>query len=96
MMNAIAGLYHQIYRRLKAAHWRDWEATAIHGAPVSSKQCGDRVLQFSPNSVGIGHAIDFHPCVVTKSPERPGNGERPGERDVAQVNLSPSKFPAGR
>ncbi len=37
-----------------------------------------------PDSVGIGHYnIDFHPCFVQTPPERPGNQERPGERQGA-------------
>ncbi len=37
-----------------------------------------------PDSVGIGHyAIDFHPCMALSPPERPGNFERPGERQGA-------------
>ncbi len=37
-----------------------------------------------PDSVGIGHyPIDFHPCMVESPPEKPGNQERPGERQGA-------------
>lgn len=37
-----------------------------------------------PDSVGIGHyPLDFHPCFVETPPERPGNQERPGERQGA-------------
>ncbi|TVQ58792.1 MAG: FAD-dependent oxidoreductase [Spirulina sp. DLM2.Bin59] len=37
-----------------------------------------------PDSVGIGHyAIDFHPCMALSPPEKPGNFERPGERQGA-------------
>ncbi len=37
-----------------------------------------------PDSVGIGHyALDFHPCMVESPPEKPGNQERPGERQGA-------------
>lgn len=36
------------------------------------------------DSVGIGHyPIDFHPCMALHPPERPGNFERPGERQGA-------------
>lgn len=37
-----------------------------------------------PDSVGIGHyPIDFHPCMAESPPEKPGNMERPGERQGA-------------
>lgn len=37
-----------------------------------------------PDSVGIGHYnLDFHPCMVDSPPERPGNQERPKERQGA-------------
>jgi hypothetical protein len=37
-----------------------------------------------PDSVGIGHyPIDFHPCMADSPPEKPGNIERPGERQGA-------------
>ncbi|MDS3861127.1 FAD-dependent oxidoreductase [Thermosynechococcaceae cyanobacterium BACA0444] len=37
-----------------------------------------------PDSVGIGHyPIDFHPCMLKNPPEKPGNIERPGERQGA-------------
>jgi FAD dependent oxidoreductase len=37
-----------------------------------------------PDSVAIGHYnLDFHPCFVETPPERPGNQERPGERQGA-------------
>jgi FAD dependent oxidoreductase len=37
-----------------------------------------------PDSVGIGHYnLDFHPCMVETPPERPGNQERPNERQGA-------------
>lgn len=37
-----------------------------------------------PDSVGIGHyPLDFHPCMVASPPEKPGNQERPGERQGA-------------
>jgi FAD dependent oxidoreductase len=37
-----------------------------------------------PDSVGIGHyPIDFHPCMAESPPEKPGNIERPGERQGA-------------
>lgn len=37
-----------------------------------------------PDSVGIGHyPLDFHPCMVESPPEKPGNQERPGERQGA-------------
>lgn len=36
------------------------------------------------DSVGIGnYNIDFHPCMKFSPPERPGNMERPGERQAA-------------
>ncbi len=36
------------------------------------------------DSVGIGnYNIDFHPCMAFSPPERPGNMERPGERQAA-------------
>jgi FAD dependent oxidoreductase len=39
-----------------------------------------------PDSVGIGHyPIDFHPCMAEAPPEKPGNTERPGERQGANV-----------
>lgn len=39
-----------------------------------------------PDSVGIGYYnIDFHPCMELSPPERPGNEERPGERQAANV-----------
>ncbi len=39
---------------------------------------------FYPDSVGIGHyPLDFHPCMVESPPEKPGNQERPGERQGA-------------
>jgi FAD dependent oxidoreductase len=39
-----------------------------------------------PDSVGIGHyPIDFHPCMADTPPEKPGNTERPGERQGANV-----------
>jgi FAD dependent oxidoreductase len=39
-----------------------------------------------PDSVGIGHyPIDFHPCMLETPPEKPGNIERPGERQGANV-----------
>jgi hypothetical protein len=38
-----------------------------------------------PDSVGIGHyPIDFHPCYAEHPPEKPGNQERPGERQGAE------------
>jgi FAD dependent oxidoreductase len=38
-----------------------------------------------PDSVGIGHyPIDFHPCYTGYPPEKPGNQERPGERQGAE------------
>jgi hypothetical protein len=38
-----------------------------------------------PDSVGIGHyPIDFHPCFTDHPPEKPGNQERPGERQGAE------------
>jgi hypothetical protein len=37
-----------------------------------------------PDTVGIGHyPIDFHPCMAESPPEKPGNIERPGERQGA-------------
>ncbi|MBD2081604.1 FAD-dependent oxidoreductase [Leptolyngbya sp. FACHB-17] len=37
-----------------------------------------------PDSVGTGHyPLDFHPCMVTSPPEKPGNQERQGERQGA-------------
>ncbi|MGB7413033.1 MAG: FAD-dependent oxidoreductase, partial [Thermosynechococcaceae cyanobacterium] len=37
-----------------------------------------------PDSVGVGHyPIDFHPCMAESPPEKPGNIERPGERQGA-------------
>ncbi|HTL88874.1 MAG TPA: FAD-dependent oxidoreductase [Leptolyngbya sp.] len=37
-----------------------------------------------PDSVGIGfYPIDFHPCMAESPPEKPGNQERPGERQGA-------------
>lgn len=37
-----------------------------------------------PDSVGIGnYPLDFHPCMVESPPEKPGNQERPGERQGA-------------
>jgi FAD dependent oxidoreductase len=37
-----------------------------------------------PDSVGIGqYPIDFHPCMAESPPEKPGNIERPGERQGA-------------
>jgi FAD dependent oxidoreductase len=39
-----------------------------------------------PDSVGIGHyPIDFHPCMAETPPEKPGNTERPGERQGANA-----------
>jgi hypothetical protein len=36
-----------------------------------------------PDSVGIGHYnIDFHPCYLEYPVEKPGNIERPGERQA--------------
>lgn len=41
--------------------------------------------RFYPDSVGIGHyPIDFHPCMAEHPPEKPGNIERPGERQGAE------------
>lgn len=37
-----------------------------------------------PDSVGVGYyPIDFHPCMTESPPEKPGNIERPGERQAA-------------
>ena len=37
-----------------------------------------------PDSLGIGHYnLDFHPCMVESPPEKPGNQERPRERQGA-------------
>lgn len=70
-----------IYRRLKAA-LAGLEATAVIAGTQSPQETMRRSRStIFPDSVGIGHyAIDFHPCMVLSSPERPGNSERPGER----------------
>lgn len=42
--------------------------------------------QIYPDSVGIGYYnIDFHPCMELSPPERPGNMERPKERQAADA-----------
>ena len=51
-------------------------------APQDIKTLGRSHLY--PDSVGIGHyPLDFHPCMVESPPEKPGNQERPGERQGA-------------
>ncbi|WP_049858552.1 FAD-dependent oxidoreductase [Gloeothece citriformis] len=46
-----------------------------------------------PDSVGIGHyAIDFHPCMLEYPAEKPGNIERPGERE-GQGQAYPFQIP---
>jgi hypothetical protein len=51
-------------------------------APKDIKTLGRS--HFYPDSVGIGHyPLDFHPCMVESPPEKPGNQERPGERQGA-------------
>ncbi|MEM8640895.1 MAG: FAD-dependent oxidoreductase [Cyanobacteria bacterium P01_G01_bin.54] len=51
--------------------------------PYTAARLRDRATLFQ-DSVGIGHyALDFHPCMALSPPERPGNFERPGERQGA-------------
>ncbi|NCJ06528.1 FAD-dependent oxidoreductase [Synechococcales cyanobacterium C] len=51
--------------------------------PVSELEWRTRSRLY-PDSVGIGHyPIDFHPCMLEHPPEKPGNIERPGERQGA-------------
>jgi len=45
------------------------------------------------DSVGISYySIDFHPCMISSPPEKPGNKERPGERR-AGGNAYPFQIP---
>jgi hypothetical protein len=49
MMNTIARLYHQICIAVKSRRWRDWkQQQSSQVLSLLKKQCGDRVLQFSP------------------------------------------------
>jgi hypothetical protein len=51
--------------------------------PLSEVKLRSRSRLF-PDSVGIGqYPIDFHPCMAESPPEKPGNIERPGERQGA-------------
>jgi FAD dependent oxidoreductase len=51
--------------------------------PLNQVKLRSRARLF-PDSVGIGHyPIDFHPCMAESPPEKPGNLERPGERQGA-------------
>lgn len=60
-------------------------------APSSSKLRSRATIY--PDSVGIGHYnIDLHPCMAFSPPERPGNFERPGERQ-AQAGTYPFQIP---
>ena len=80
------------YQKLDAKTFRDL-AISIAGlntidvitdriAPQDVKTLGRSHLY--PDSVGIGHyPLDFHPCMVETPPEKPGNQERPGERQGA-------------
>ncbi len=52
--------------------------------PLNEVKLRQRARLF-PDSVGIGHyPIDFHPCMAEHPPEKPGNTERPGERQGAE------------
>jgi hypothetical protein len=80
------------YQDLSAETFRNL-STAIAGlrtidvirgkvAPATVKSRGRSHIY--PDSVGIGHyPLDFHPCFVKTPPEKPGNQERPGERQGA-------------
>jgi FAD dependent oxidoreductase len=51
--------------------------------PLDQAKLRSRARLF-PDSVGIGYyPIDFHPCMAESPPEKPGNIERPGERQGA-------------
>ena len=51
--------------------------------PLANVKLRTRARLF-PDSVGIGYyPIDFHPCMAEHPPEKPGNIERPGERQGA-------------
>jgi len=71
------------YRRLHA------DLTGIEGLDVLSGALSPDEVQrrqratMYPDSVGIGHYnIDFHPCYLEYPVEKPGNIERPGERQA--------------
>ena len=82
----------EYYRNLEAQTFRNL-ATAIAGlrtidvirdriSPEAVKTRGRSHIY--PDSVGIGnYPLDFHPCMVESPPEKPGNQERPGERQGA-------------
>ena len=71
------------YRRLHA------DLTGIEGLDVLAGTLSPDDVQrrpratMYPDSVGIGHYnIDFHPCYLEYPVEKPGNIERPGERQA--------------
>jgi hypothetical protein len=71
------------YRRLHA------EITGIEGLDILAGRLSPDVVQrrqratMYPDTVGIGHYnIDFHPCYWEYPVEKPGNIERPGERQA--------------
>ncbi|MBD2018712.1 FAD-dependent oxidoreductase, partial [Leptolyngbya sp. FACHB-36] len=81
----LENLSQETYRQLAAAMAGLRAIEVIRGSVTPAELQWRERSRIYPDSVGVGHYnIDFHPCLEQSPPERPGNRERPGERQAAE------------
>lgn len=73
------------YQSLAAARAGLNAIAVIQGETLPQTLAWRQRARIYSDSVGISnYPIDFHPCMLESPPQRPGNIERPGERQAAE------------